>query len=77
MSLDVWWGILTGFDGTTYRATVRPVGSPTGAVVVAASRGIPAAEMVPGRRVLVAGGAGSCGGRLALKVFHVKHGKGV
>ncbi|MER3398024.1 MAG: hypothetical protein C4316_05705 [Chloroflexota bacterium] len=55
MSLDVWWGILTGFDGTTYRATVRPVGSPTGAVVVAASRGIPAAEMVPGRRVLVAG----------------------
>jgi len=53
VGFEVWWGILTGFDGAAYRATVRPVGSPTGAVVVAASRGIPAAEMVPGRRVLV------------------------
>lgn len=38
VNFEVWWGILTGFDGTTYRATVRPVESPTGAVVVATSR---------------------------------------
>lgn len=54
MSFEVWWGILIAFDSPAYRATVRPAGNPTGAVVVAVSRAVPAAEMVPGRRVLVA-----------------------
>lgn len=55
MTFELWWGILISFDGPTYRATVRPAGGPTGAVAVDVSRAIPAAELTPGRRVLVAG----------------------
>jgi hypothetical protein len=54
VSSGVWWGTLIAFDGPAYRATVRPAGSPTGAVAVAVSRAVPAAELIPGRRVLVA-----------------------
>jgi hypothetical protein len=47
-------GRLVAFDGATWTATVRLDGSQTAALAgVAVSRALPAAEMTPGRRVLV------------------------
>lgn len=47
-------GRLVGFDGGSWTASVRLDGSSTALLAgVAVSRGIPAAELLPGRRVLV------------------------
>lgn len=49
-------GVLVAFDGGTYTATVRPAASPGRAVAgIVVSRGLPAAEMVVGRTVALAG----------------------
>lgn len=44
---------LVAFDATTYTATVRPDGSATAVFPAAVSRALPAAELVPGRRLLL------------------------
>ena len=47
-------GRLVSFDSGVYSATVRLDGSPTQALEgIPVSRGLPAAEMVAGRRVLL------------------------
>ena len=47
-------GTLVSFDSPTFRATVRLDGSPSQSLAgLPVSRGLPAPEMVPGRRVLL------------------------